>query len=752
MTIYRILEDHWRKVFNEAKLENEKKEDSEEYEESKTNAILKTILEKADETLRQRNRRVPFKQRNEPSAQPKVVYAQILNINYLCYFLDILKNYNLIDDEPMWVADRVVTLTLGSAITIPETANEFAIKEEEAKFMKTFHRIRFYNDYRDRDSNRDNWHSSGRNDYNQDNYRSNFDDKLDLQKLLSDFIKAQHSTNSFVKDTFKDLKTKLKTTTKNHQASIQNLKAKFDKLVDKQSGRPSGSLPSNTQPNPKDFIIFEMEEESKVPLILGSPFLHIVDAVIRVKQKQLNLRVGTERMTFHINSAMKHSYSNDDTCFSIDVIDEILKEDFDALLDEGRLEVDNAKIDAISKLPPTTNVKGIRSFLGHILLLQEFGIKIKDKKGIENVAADHLSQIDNDETSDNSDVDDHIPGETLMEITTNDTPWFTDFANYLEDPYLFKVCSDDMIRRCVSRPETRRILDQCHHGPTGGHYGPNTTAKKVLDSSFYWPTIIKEAHTLWVVERFGGGVDWLDLVCLFEKWLTFSHGLRNANHTQTLDLVDIYDFQENSDDEDEEEVLDDEEVTQVKVLMALADDELTVGKNHAQNGKWIDITMRKVNILLSMDKDADWQNYLKYINIDLKFVEEQILNLLSKYNKLVFELNKCRELLILKQAKLDAIIFQIQNTKLTKLNHALQEQLKEEKKINEKWLTSLKKRLVERLNPNSKLPNFNTGRILVPESQAVNESLKPSETSTNPQSSNDSKAESLTPLPSLKTP
>ncbi|GKG42857.1 hypothetical protein Tco_0479541, partial [Tanacetum coccineum] len=36
---------------------------------------------------------------------------------------------------------------------------------------------------------------------------------------------------------------------------------------------------------------------------------------------------------------------------------------------------------------------------------------------------------------------------------------------------------------------------------------------------------------------------------------------------------------------DEEEVLDDEEVTQVKVLMALADDESTVGKNHAHNGE-----------------------------------------------------------------------------------------------------------------------------------------------------------------------
>ncbi|GJW76853.1 hypothetical protein Tco_0138535 [Tanacetum coccineum] len=76
-------------------------------------------------------------------------------------------------------------------------------------------------------------------------------------------------------------------------------------------------------------------EDSKVPLILGRPFLHTADAVIRVKQKQLNLEVGTERMIFHIDSAMKHSYSNDDTCFSIDVIDEILEEYFNALLDEG---------------------------------------------------------------------------------------------------------------------------------------------------------------------------------------------------------------------------------------------------------------------------------------------------------------------------------------------------------------------------------------------------------------------------------
>ncbi|GJT10690.1 reverse transcriptase domain-containing protein [Tanacetum coccineum] len=51
--------------------------------------------------------------------------------------------------------------------------------------------------------------------------------------------------------TFKDLKIQLETVAKNHEASIQNLETKFDRLADKQPGRPSGSLLSNTQPNPK---------------------------------------------------------------------------------------------------------------------------------------------------------------------------------------------------------------------------------------------------------------------------------------------------------------------------------------------------------------------------------------------------------------------------------------------------------------------------------------------------------------------
>nr|GEW18668.1 retrovirus-related Pol polyprotein from transposon TNT 1-94 [Tanacetum cinerariifolium] len=203
----------------------------------------------------------------------------------------------------------------------------------------------------------------------------------------------------------------------------------------------------------------------------------------------------------------------------------------------------------------------------------------------------------------------------------------------------------------------------------------------------------------------------------------------------------------------------------------------------------IHITMKKVNILLSMDEDSDWQNYLKYININLKYVEEERLNLLSKYYKIVFELNKFRDdLLALKQAKLDVVTFQIQNTKLTKLNHALQDKLKEERRVNEKWLNSSKKvsqciieqipsqkkknlggeqltetsldydhemvpkskDWVKRLNPDNKLPNFNTGKILVHESQAVNESLQHTEAPTVTKSLKDSCSESQTPLTLLK--
>ncbi|GJT75964.1 reverse transcriptase domain-containing protein [Tanacetum coccineum] len=73
--------------------------------------------------------------------------------------------------------------------------------------------------------------------------------------------------------------------------------------------------------------------------------------------------------------------------------------------------------------------------------------------------------------------------------------FFKDVKHYFwDDPFLFKNCADQVIRRCVSGQEALDILKACHSGPTGGHYGANYTARKIFDSGFYWPTIYKDAH------------------------------------------------------------------------------------------------------------------------------------------------------------------------------------------------------------------------------------------------------------------
>ncbi|KAK8957227.1 hypothetical protein KSP39_PZI000978 [Platanthera zijinensis] len=160
-----------------------------------------------------------------------------------------------------------------------------------------------------------------------------------------------------------------------------------------------------------------------------------------------------------------------------------------------------------------------------VLLLQEFDLEIRDKRGAENLAADHLSRLENPNSEElkEEDIDDTFPEERLLamhKVITLPTPWFADFANFLvarflpngfsyqekkkffsdlknyfwEDPFLFRVCADQVVRRCVSHEEGAEILKHCHEGPAGGHYKANRTARKVLEAGFYWPSIFKDAH------------------------------------------------------------------------------------------------------------------------------------------------------------------------------------------------------------------------------------------------------------------
>nr|GEZ11512.1 reverse transcriptase domain-containing protein [Tanacetum cinerariifolium] len=290
-------------------------------------------------------------------------------------------------------------------------------------------------------------------------------------------------------------------------------------------------------------------------------------------------------------------------------------------ISKNGIEVDKAKVDAISKLPHPTTVKGIRSFLGHVgfyryfikefskiawpmtrllekdtptlhcasktmtkaelnytttkkemlavvyafekfrsylimnksivytdhfalkylfakkdskarllcwvLLLQEFTLKVIHTKGAENLAADHLSRLENPHQNvlDPKEINESFPLETLNMVSfrgNSSTPWFSDFANYYagnfivkgmssqqknkffedmkhyfwDDPFLFKIYADQVIRRCVHGQEAIYILKAYHYRPIGGHHGPNYIAKKVFDLGFYWPTIYRDAQDL----------------------------------------------------------------------------------------------------------------------------------------------------------------------------------------------------------------------------------------------------------------
>ena len=58
-----------------------------------------------------------------------------------------------------------------------------------------------------------------------------------------------------------------------------------------------------------------------------------------------------------------------------------------------------------------------------------------------------------------------------------------------DELYLFRVCSDRLLRRCVPAEEAIKIIERCHSSPYGGHYGAFRTNAKIWQSGFFWPTM-----------------------------------------------------------------------------------------------------------------------------------------------------------------------------------------------------------------------------------------------------------------------
>nr|GFA16611.1 reverse transcriptase domain-containing protein [Tanacetum cinerariifolium] len=213
-------------------------------------------------------------------------------------------------------------------------------------------------------------------------------------------------------------------------------------------------------------------------------------------------------------------------------------------ISKSGIEVDRAKVDVIAKLPRLTSVKGAK-----------------------NLVADHLSRLENPHQDElKKEITETLPLETLGMIAfrgDSSTPWFADIANYhagnfivkgmssqqkkkffkdvkhyfWDDPYLFKICADQLIRRCIHGQEAVDILTACHNEPIGEHHGANLTAKKVFDSGFYWPTIYRDAYELVTCDR--GTHFCNDQFAKVMLKYGVTHHLSTAYHPQTSGQVEV---------------------------------------------------------------------------------------------------------------------------------------------------------------------------------------------------------------------
>nr|GEY61468.1 reverse transcriptase domain-containing protein [Tanacetum cinerariifolium] len=119
-------------------------------------------------------------------------------------------------------------------------------------------------------------------------------------------------------------------------------------------------------------------------------------------------------------------------------------------------------------------------------------------------------------------IADKFPNEHLMilkaKLNDEDT-WYADYLNYIvgkvvppkwtpkrrkqffsqvwnefwDEPFTFRLCPNNVMRRCMAGNEILKILAQCHSGHTRGHHSTSITGRKVYEAGFYWPSIFKDA-------------------------------------------------------------------------------------------------------------------------------------------------------------------------------------------------------------------------------------------------------------------
>jgi hypothetical protein len=202
---------------------------------------------------------------------------------------------------------------------------------------------------------------------------------------------------------------------------------------------------------PVDFVVLDtqpVETCNPIPVILGHPFLATANALINCRNGLMKLSCRNMTLKMNIFNICKQP-GDDNDLQEVDLIEELVYDQFESTLSK-------TKFDESEEL--------------QMIYSQE---EIKDKKGTDNIVADHLSKLTINSTFDISPIDDYFPDESLLSLSP--MPWFANFVNFLalgylsahwstqdkrkflnevknfywDDPYLFKYCPDQIFQRCI---------------------------------------------------------------------------------------------------------------------------------------------------------------------------------------------------------------------------------------------------------------------------------------------------------------
>nr|GEW74696.1 reverse transcriptase domain-containing protein [Tanacetum cinerariifolium] len=412
------------------------------------------------------------------------------------------------DNEPMWATDRVVALTPDSAITIPDTANEFSIKEEDFDALlvegsKIIHSI---------------------------------EGTLLEEEIFSEFNKLMAMTADENYDSESNTK----------EPPFEKITINTDYKIKTSLEEPPMDLKLKPLPDNLEYVF--LEEPSFLPVIISSQLskgnksklvfvlkkhkeafawkttdipnicpsfckhkIQLLDDKKTVVQKQRRLNPNMQKVVKKeivklLDTGIIYPIADSPWVSPIHCVPK--KGGIIVVTNENDELVPTRTIIVLSKTIVYTDHSALKYLLAKqdakprllwwILILQEFNVIIRDKKGAENLAADYLSRLEipHQDKLEKKEITKTFPLKTLGMIAfrgDSSTPWFVDLANYLAGNFIVKGMSS---QRCVHGQEAIDILTACHNGPTEGHHGANLTAKKVFDSGFYWATIYRDAHDL----------------------------------------------------------------------------------------------------------------------------------------------------------------------------------------------------------------------------------------------------------------